>query len=64
MISQEDVGEVVLEALEKCYHDLILLEDSEIKDMSLWLELYKQAVHRYETAIANVNFYYEHLEEW
>jgi hypothetical protein len=64
MISQEYAGEAVLEALEKCYHDLILLEDSEIKDMGLWLELYNQAVHRYETAIANVNFYYEHLEEW
>jgi len=64
MISQEQVGEAVLEALEKCYHDLLSLEDSEIKDMGLWLELYKIAVDRYETAIANINFYYEHLEEW
>jgi hypothetical protein len=64
MLSKEEIGEVVLEALEKCYHDLILLEDSEIKDMGLWEELYKIAINRYETAIANVNFYYKHLEEW
>jgi len=64
MISQEYAGEAVLEALEKCYHDLLSLEDSEIKDMGLWLELYKIAIDRYEKAIANVNFYYKHLEEW
>ena len=64
MISQEEVGEVVLEALEKCFYDLLSLEDSELKDMSLWLELYKIAIDRYETAIRNVNFYLKHLEEW
>jgi hypothetical protein len=64
MNSQEEVGEVVLEALEKCFYDLLSLEDSELKDMSLWLELYKIAIDRYETAIRNVNFYLKHLEEW
>ena len=59
MLSKEDVGEAVLEALEKCYHDLILLEDS--KDLKLILK----ASDNYKKAVANAKYYLiTSKEEW
>jgi hypothetical protein len=59
MLSKEEIGEVVLEALEKCYHDLILLEDS--KDLKLILK----ASDNYKKAVANAKYYLiTSKEEW
>ena len=63
MLSQEEVGELVLESLEKAFYDLISLEDSEIKDMTLWKKLYKKALDNYEKAVKLAAFYIYHSDD-
>lgn len=60
MLSQEEIGEIVLESLEKAFYDLISLHDSEIKDMWLWQKLYKKALDNYENAVKLAAFYLYH----
>jgi hypothetical protein len=59
MISQEDVGEAVLEALEYCFYVLVSVEDS--KDLKLILK----ASDNYKKAVANAKYYLiTSKEEW
>ena len=58
MLSQEVVGELVLESLEKCYQDLISLEKYKYRQ-----KLYKKALDNYEKAVANAKFYVKHSDD-
>ena len=57
MLSQEKVGELVLEALEKCFNDLISLENSKNK------KLYKKALDNYEKAVKTAVFYIKYSDD-
>lgn len=58
MLSQEKVGELVLESLEKCFYDLISLEKYKYRQ-----KLYKKALDNYEKAVANAKFYVKHSDD-
>jgi len=58
MLSQEVVGELVLEALEKCFYDLISFEKYKYRQ-----KLYKKALDNYEKAVANAKFYVKHSND-
>ena len=58
MLSQEVVGELVLESLEKCFYDLISLEKYKYRQ-----KLYKKALDNYEKAVANAKFYVKHSDD-
>ena len=58
MLSQEVVGELVLESLEKCFYDLISLEKYKYRQ-----KLYKKALDNYEKAVANTKFYVKHSDD-
>ena len=58
MLSQEEIGEIVLESLEKCFYDLISLEKYKYRQ-----KLYKKALDNYEKAVANAAFYIKHSDD-
>lgn len=60
MLSQEEIGEIVLESLEKCFYDLISLEKYQFKYRQ---KLYKKALDNYEKAVANAKYYVKHSND-
>lgn len=60
MLSQEEVGELVLESLEKCFYDLISLEKYKYKYRQ---KLYKKALDNYKKAVENANYYVKHSDD-
>jgi hypothetical protein len=51
MLSKEEIGEAVLEALEYCFYILLSVEDS--KDLKLIIK----ASDNYKKAVANAKYY-------
>lgn len=58
MLSQEEIGEIVLETLEKAFYDLISFEKYKYRQ-----KLYKKALDNYKKAVENANYYVKHSND-